>query len=211
MSHERPFNEADTRAKLIDPAIHRRGWTEDLIRREETASAVEIIGGKARRRTCGKVDDVLRIKVNAQSQPVAVALLEAKKEDLPPTHGLEQAKCYAASKCLHVRFVLAFNGHQFVEFDALTARTTGPRPMSEFPSPDELRTRYEQGVGFPAHRFRRPPPLAAVPRRRRHATLLPGRRHPRGHGKDRSLRRHRLTPPGAALDGHWLQQNLHRR
>ena len=31
------FNEADTRAKLIDPAIHRRGWTEDLVRREETA------------------------------------------------------------------------------------------------------------------------------------------------------------------------------
>lgn len=32
-----PYNEADTRAKLIDPAIHRCGWTEDLIRREETA------------------------------------------------------------------------------------------------------------------------------------------------------------------------------
>ena len=23
-----PLNEADTRAKLIDPALHRRGWTE---------------------------------------------------------------------------------------------------------------------------------------------------------------------------------------
>jgi type I site-specific restriction endonuclease len=31
-----PLNEAETRAKLIDPAIHKRGWTEDLIRREET-------------------------------------------------------------------------------------------------------------------------------------------------------------------------------
>jgi type I restriction enzyme R subunit len=28
------LGEADTRAKLIDPAIHVRGWTEDLIRRE---------------------------------------------------------------------------------------------------------------------------------------------------------------------------------
>jgi len=28
-----PLNEADTRAKLIDPAIHRCGWTEELIRR----------------------------------------------------------------------------------------------------------------------------------------------------------------------------------
>ncbi|MCL0074432.1 hypothetical protein M1O50_06180 [Dehalococcoidia bacterium] len=26
------LTEADTRAKLIDPALHRRGWTEDLIR-----------------------------------------------------------------------------------------------------------------------------------------------------------------------------------
>ena len=45
-----PLNEADTRAKLIDPAIHKCGWTEDLIRREETAGTVEIINGKARRR-----------------------------------------------------------------------------------------------------------------------------------------------------------------
>ncbi len=26
------LNEADTRAKLIDPAIHKCGWTEDLPR-----------------------------------------------------------------------------------------------------------------------------------------------------------------------------------
>jgi len=46
-----PLSEADIRAKLIDPAIHKRGWTEDLIRREETAGSIEIIGGKARRRS----------------------------------------------------------------------------------------------------------------------------------------------------------------
>ena len=39
-----PLDEADTRAKLIDPALHARGWTEDLIRREETAGAVEVVG-----------------------------------------------------------------------------------------------------------------------------------------------------------------------
>ena len=41
------LSEADTRAKLIDPAIHLRGWTEDLIRREETAGTIEIVGGRA--------------------------------------------------------------------------------------------------------------------------------------------------------------------
>ena len=41
-----PYGESDTRAKLIDPAIHACGWTEDLIRREETAGAIEMIDGK---------------------------------------------------------------------------------------------------------------------------------------------------------------------
>ena len=107
------YTEADTRAKLIDPAIHKCGWTEDLIRREETAGAVEIINGKARRRSRGRVDYVLRIKVNLGSQPVAIALIEAKKDSLPPGHGLDQAKGYAACKRLNVPFVFSSNGYLF--------------------------------------------------------------------------------------------------
>src|SRR5262245_51112716 len=109
------LNEADTRAKLLDPAIHARGWTEDLIRREETAGAIEIVDGKPRKRARGRVDYTLRVKVNAQTQPVAVALIEAKAEDLPPTHGLEQGKAYAACQRLNVPFVFSSNGHLFVE------------------------------------------------------------------------------------------------
>src|SRR6476620_11164804 len=78
------FNEADTRSKLIDPAIHERGWTEDLIQREETAGAIEIIEGKPRRRSKGRTDYTLRVKVYPEAQPVAVALIEAKAEDKPP-------------------------------------------------------------------------------------------------------------------------------
>jgi len=37
------LSEEDTRAKLIDPALRARGWTEDMIRREETAGAIEIV------------------------------------------------------------------------------------------------------------------------------------------------------------------------
>jgi type I site-specific restriction endonuclease len=29
-----PLSEADTHTKFIDPALHNRGWTDDLIRRE---------------------------------------------------------------------------------------------------------------------------------------------------------------------------------
>jgi type I restriction enzyme R subunit len=144
MSH----NEADTRAKLIDPAIHKRGWTEDLIRREETAGAIEILAGKGRRRSRGKVDYTLRIQVNPQTQPVAVALIEAKKEGLPPGHGLDQAKGYAACKRLNVPFVFSSNGHLFVEFDRFTGLTSAPRPLADFPTPAELRARYEKAMGF---------------------------------------------------------------
>ena len=142
------LGEADTRAKLIDPGIHARGWTEDLVRREETAGAVEIIDGKPRRQTRGRVDYVLRIKVNPETQPVAVALIEAKAENLPPNHGLEQAKAYAACKRLNVKFVYSSNGHLYVEYDCTTGKTSKPRPLSEFPSPNDLRQRYEAAVGF---------------------------------------------------------------
>lgn len=54
------MNESDTRAKRIDPALHARGWTEDLIRREETAGAIEIVEGKASRKSKGRIDYTLR-------------------------------------------------------------------------------------------------------------------------------------------------------
>ena len=87
-----PLSEADTRSKLIDPAIHQCGWSEDLICRETTLGAVEIVAGKPRRRSAGRTDYTLRIRVSTESQPVAVALIEAKKDTLPPGHGLDQAK-----------------------------------------------------------------------------------------------------------------------
>ncbi len=142
------LTESDTRAKLIDPAIHKCGWTEDLIRREETAGAIEIGETGARRRARGRVDYVLRVKVTLDSQPVAVALIEAKPEHLPPNHGLEQAKLYAACKRMNVPFVYSSNGHLFVEYDRLIGKTSKPKPLTDFPSPAELRSRYEEHLGF---------------------------------------------------------------
>ena len=52
------FGESDTRAKLIDPALHARGWTEELIRREERLAtppvdaAVKAICDIMRRSNC---------------------------------------------------------------------------------------------------------------------------------------------------------------
>src|SRR5262245_19912313 len=142
------YSEADTRAKLIDPAIHARGWNEDLICREVTLGAVEIVNGKGRRRASGRTDYTLRIRVNPETQPVAVAMLEAKRESLPPGHGLTQVKGYLDCGRHNVQFVFSSNGHMFVEFDRSTGLTSQPRPLSDFPTPADLRARYEQAVGF---------------------------------------------------------------
>ncbi|HEV2107772.1 MAG TPA: hypothetical protein VGR16_05875 [Thermomicrobiales bacterium] len=50
------------------------------IRREETAGEIESLDGRSRR---GRIDYILRIKVTPDSYPIAVALIEAKAEDLP--------------------------------------------------------------------------------------------------------------------------------
>ena len=86
------LSEADTKAKLIDPVLHQRGWTEDLICREETERGIDIIDGKPRRREQGRIDYLLRVRVNLNTQPVAIALIEAKKSHEPPDKGLEQGK-----------------------------------------------------------------------------------------------------------------------
>src|SRR5436190_1935814 len=142
------LSEADTHAKLVNPALYARGWTEDHIKREETTGAVELIAGKARRRAKGRTDLTLRVIVTAEMQPVAVAVIEVKKDTLPPGHGLDQAKVYARAKRLNVPFVFSTNGHLYVEYDTTTGLTTRPVSMEWFPKPDELRRRYEEAKGF---------------------------------------------------------------
>ena len=107
-----PLSEADTRAKLIDSALHARGWTADLIRREETAGAVDMLEGKARRRARGRTDYTLRVKVSTESSPGS-AIIEAK-DGTCTGHGLEQPKHMApdAAQCGPA----SVNGHLFVEF-----------------------------------------------------------------------------------------------
>jgi len=138
------LSEADTKAKLIDPALHSRGWIEDLIRREETERGIDILDGRPRRRDRGRTDYLLRVRVNISTQPVAVALIEAKKSGEPPDKGLEQAKKYA--RLNHVPFVYSSNGHLFVEYDHLTGKTSKPCSLEGFPRPDELRDRFEKGL-----------------------------------------------------------------
>ncbi|MCX6772932.1 MAG: DEAD/DEAH box helicase family protein, partial [Candidatus Micrarchaeota archaeon] len=139
------LTEADTRAKLIDPAIHKRGWLEDLIRRETTAGAIEFIGGRTKRKQ-GRTDYLLCLPTADNENPLAIAVLEAKKEDEPATLGLEQAKIYA--KRMNVPFVFSTNGYLFVEFDAFAGRVSEEYPLDKFPTPEKLRELYQKHKGF---------------------------------------------------------------
>ncbi|RKZ83678.1 MAG: restriction endonuclease subunit R [Candidatus Parabeggiatoa sp. nov. 1] len=141
-------NESDTRAKFITPMLHQRGWTEDLIKREVSACEIVIINGEARKYNKGHADYLLRVKIFPDAQPIAIAVIEAKRENAAPTEGFEQAKAYATSKRLNVPFAYSTNGHLFVEYDQHIGKTTEPRPLSEFPTPQELRQRYEKVKGF---------------------------------------------------------------
>lgn len=144
-----PYGEQDTRSKLIDPQLYAAGWTEEHIRREETAGSIEVIDGEPRRQAKGRTDYTLRIKVSPSAQPVALAYIEAKAEKKDPAAGLQQGIDYSiASRRFNVPFVYATNGHAFVEYDHFHQQTTPVRPMSEFPTPEALRQRYEIG-----HRF----------------------------------------------------------
>lgn len=135
---EMPLNEADTRAKLIDPALRKRGWREDWIRREQTPGPfVRTDSGYARGQ------GVLHVLVREEMVPLAV--VEAKAEDAAPDAGIEQAKRDA--RLHHVPFAFATNGHQFHEADLRTNASRGPLPMGDFPKPDELRKRWQRRVG----------------------------------------------------------------
>jgi type I restriction enzyme R subunit len=78
------LNEAETIARLINPRLYERGWTEAHIRREQSAGAV-VLGPDGRpRRWPGRVDLVLNALVGDGAAPVPVALIEAKAEAGPP-------------------------------------------------------------------------------------------------------------------------------
>lgn len=150
------YNEADTRAKLIDPALHASRWIESVqpaqradhgeIYREQSAVRIDILDGKPLKRGRGRVDYLLRVYLDEHEQPLTLAFVEAKKEKLPPTQGLEQVKEYARRHA--VKFVYSTNGHQFVEYDTTTGKTSDPRPMAEFPTPQTLRQRWFAATGL---------------------------------------------------------------
>lgn len=124
------MNEAETRAELIDPALHAAGWgvVVDSRTRREVISPGRIMGGG--KRTKPKSCDYVLVYRNTK-----LAAVEAKADTKSYTEGVGQAKDYAA--CLQTRFAFATNGKQIYRIDMATGAES---LVEQWPTPDELWT-----------------------------------------------------------------------
>jgi type I restriction enzyme R subunit len=123
------LNEAETRADHIDPALKAAGWgvvegSRILREHEITLGRLEGQG----RRTKGDRADYVLVYKNKK-----LAVIEAKRWDLPITEGVGQAKDYA--KKLSVRFTYATNGQGIYGID-MSSGNEGD--VAAYPTPEEL-------------------------------------------------------------------------
>src|SRR3989344_2235219 len=128
------YNEADTRAKIIDPKLYQSGWAEDFIAREFyfTEGKIYLVGDEAKRKEPKKADYLLRY-----NDALPLAVVEAKDEGKPALTGMQQAKDYAER--LDILFAYATNGHEIEEFDF---STNIQKTIPNFPSREELYQRF---------------------------------------------------------------------
>jgi len=122
------MNEAETRAELIDPALKAAGWgVADGSRvRREMITPGRIQGGGQRSKA--EIADYVLVYRNHK-----LAVIEAKRRDLPVSEGVGQAKAYANK--LAVRFTYATNG---VAIYGIDMQTADEGDVARFPTPEEL-------------------------------------------------------------------------
>ena len=126
------MNEAQTRARLIDPVLREKGWSDadttgDFWIPEEVFPGR--IDSQGNHQDPGRCDYVLYCGLDR------VAIIEAKADCYEFDKGETQARYYA--EMLGVRFTYATNGHEVLEIDMETLATRR-FPMADFPTPGEL-------------------------------------------------------------------------
>lgn len=135
------LNEADTRAKLIDPQLRTAGWNKVDIKREHyliSPGQIVIMGDEIKRKPPKWADYALFYQ-----NSIPIAVVEAKDENHQHAAGLQKAKTYAG--LLDVKFAYATNGHLIEEFDFITNHQT---TLNKFPTPGELYSRYQNFLKY---------------------------------------------------------------
>ncbi len=120
------LTESDTRAQYIDPALAKSGWEGHLVRREFQITAGRIIG--AGKRAEPSIADYL-----LEYKGKRLAVIEAKKWDLPHSEGVSQA--IRDGNKLRLPFAFATNGQNIRQINLITGKE---EDIDAFPTPDEL-------------------------------------------------------------------------
>lgn len=135
MIDKKQMTEEDIKLRYITPAITKKWPVENITMETKiTDGMFNLKGNLAVRETPKKADYVLYFNAN---NPIAI--VEAKAKNFSISYGLQQAMTYA--QMLDVPFAYSSNGDGFYEHDFLTGKER-EIPLSEFPDPDELMTRY---------------------------------------------------------------------
>jgi type I restriction enzyme R subunit len=123
------MNEAETRAEHIDPALKAAGW--GVVEGSRVMREYRITEGRlqgAGQRAKPEIADYVLVYRNHK-----LAVVEAKRRDLPYTEGLAQAKQYAGK--IGARFTYATNGLRIYGVDM---QSGAEGDVGAYPSPEEL-------------------------------------------------------------------------
>ncbi|GAB1231568.1 DEAD/DEAH box helicase family protein [Ferrigenium sp. UT4] len=123
------MNEAETRAEHIDPALRAAGW--GVVEGSRVMREYRITEGRlqgAGQRSKPEIADYVLVYRNHK-----LAVVEAKRRDLPYTEGLAQAKQYAGK--IGARFTYATNGLRIYGVDM---QNGVEGDIDAYPSPAEL-------------------------------------------------------------------------
>ena len=147
--NKKALTEADIRTKFITPALigtNGEKWNVMTQIREEayfTKGRVIVRGKTVKRGDAMKADYILSYKPN-----IPLAVVEAKDNNQAVGAGMQQALEYA--EILDVPFAYSSNGDAFLEHDrtVTTGTVTREIPLDQFPTPDELWSRYCAAKGW---------------------------------------------------------------
>jgi len=152
--NKKTLSETDIRSKFITPALcgpRGAGWNLMTQVREEayfTKGRVVVRGKTVRRGEAKKADYLLCYKPN-----LPIAVIEAKDNNHGVGDGMQQALEYA--EILDVPFAYSCNGDAFLEHDRTAGNGTITReiPLDQFPSPEELWSRWCAAKGLTAQQL----------------------------------------------------------
>ena len=132
------LSEEDIKLRYITPAIIKQGWSVTDITME---TKVKLTDGKINLRgnleARGKAKYADYMLYYNRATPIAI--VEAKDANHSVSHGMQQAKEYAAM--MDIPFAFSSNGFGFQEYDFLTGKERAIS-MDEFPTKEELYARF---------------------------------------------------------------------